>query len=243
MRFIYLSIAVLFLAFSPITSQAEVATETIEENQRQALQKQIQELQAQLRQLNKNSSNNSSRTSVRTINIAKQTRASSTATTTDRLKLMYKLHKGANGEDVRVLQKILASDPTIYPEGLITGFFGQLTEQAVKRFQAKIKLEQVGAVGPQTLARINEILTNAGVIGDVPADLLNSRVKIKIEIKDGKEEVKIEIKCDSSGSGNTCSDDSDEDEDDDDSDDEKDENEDDSDDDEDEDDSDEDEDD
>ncbi len=121
------------------------------------------------------------------------------STEKSKLKLEALLRTGSSGDEVKLLQKILASDPTLYPEGLVTGFFGSLTEAAVKRLQAKFKLEQVGAVGPQTLARINEILALAGITGDIPADLLNSRVKIKIEIKDGKEEVKIEIKKDNSG--------------------------------------------
>lgn len=138
---------------------------------------------------------------------------SSNASSTDKQKLKAFLKFGSSGDDVKLLQKILASDPALYPEGLVTGFFGSLTELAVKRLQAKLKIEQVGAVGPQTLARINEILALAGVTGDIPADLLNSRIKIKIEIKDGKEEIKIEIKGDNSGKGSD--DDEDEDEDDD----------------------------
>lgn len=140
------------------------------------------------------------------------------STKKSKLKLEAMLKTGSSGEEVKLLQKILASDPTLYPEGLVTGFFGPLTEAAVKRLQAKFKIEQVGAVGPQTLARINEILALAGVTGDVPADLLNSRVKIKIEIKDGKEEVKIEIKGDNSGKDSDDDDDEDDDSDDEDGD-------------------------
>lgn len=153
----------------------------------------------------------------------------------NKLKLEALLRTGSSGEEVKLLQKILASDPTLYPEGLVTGFFGSLTEAAVKRLQAKFKIEQVGAVGPETLARINEILTLAGVTGDVPTDLLNSRVEIKIEIKDGKEEVKIEIKDDNSGKGSDDDEEDDDDEDEDEDEDEDDDSDDDSDDDEDED--------
>ncbi|HEY4501505.1 MAG TPA: peptidoglycan-binding domain-containing protein [Candidatus Paceibacterota bacterium] len=133
------------------------------------------------------------------------------STTANWLKLRSFLRMGSNGEDVRVLQKILSSDPSLYPEGLVTGFFGPLTELAVKRLQAKLKIDQVGAVGPQTLAKINELLA-----GFTSEDLANSRIKIEVKIKDGQEEIKFEIKCDSSGSGNTCNnldDDEDDDED------------------------------
>lgn len=150
-------------------------------------------------------------------NVEASLRGQSASTTSEEgkelLKLKAFLKTGANGDDVRILQKILASDPVVYPEGLVTGFFGPLTETAVKRFQAKLKIEQVGVVGSSTLAKINEILWAAGITGDIPTDLLGSRVKIKIEIKNGKQEIKIEVKCDSSGSSTTCKDDDEEDED------------------------------
>lgn len=142
-----------------------------------------------------------------------KTGASSAATTTDWIKLKSFLKVGSSGEDVEVLQKLLASDPALYPEALVTGFFGPLTELAVKRLQAKLEIDQVGAVGPQTLAKINELLT--GISAD---DLANSRIKIEVKIKDGKQEIKFEVKCDSSGSGNSCKDSGDDDSDDDDED-------------------------
>lgn len=87
------------------------------------------------------------------------------------------------GEDVKLLQELLATDPEIYPEGLITGFFGLLTENAVKRFQKKAGFEQVGNVGPKTFARLNELLTEgAGNSSKVPPGLLIAPgIKKKIE--------------------------------------------------------------
>jgi hypothetical protein len=55
------------------------------------------------------------------------------------------------------LQKVLAQDPTVYPEGQITGYFGELTEKAVKRFQSKYGIRVTGEVGPQTRAKLNEL--------------------------------------------------------------------------------------
>jgi len=47
------------------------------------------------------------------------------------------LSAGMSGENVVALQEFLAAQPEIYPEGLVTGYFGSLTEKAVQRFQEK----------------------------------------------------------------------------------------------------------
>lgn len=102
------------------------------------------------------------------------------------LKLLGQLREGMTGDDVKLLQEILATDPDIYPEGLITGYYGNLTKNAVKRFQKLAGLEQVGNVGPQTLSKLNELLAvGAGNSGHVPPGLLIApgiRKKVNIEI-------------------------------------------------------------
>src|SRR4051812_21434009 len=70
------------------------------------------------------------------------------------------LSKGMNGEDVAALQSALSEDKDVYPEGLVSGFFGPMTEKAVKKFQKKYHISVVGAVGPITMARLNLILVN-----------------------------------------------------------------------------------
>lgn len=45
------------------------------------------------------------------------------------------LDLGTSGSDVTELQTYLSRSPAIYPEGLVTGYFGQLTKAAVERFQ------------------------------------------------------------------------------------------------------------
>lgn len=63
-------------------------------------------------------------------------------------------------EGVRCLQEFLKRQGAgIYPEGLVTGYFGPLTEAAAKRFQAFYGIPQTGYVGPLTRAKINELLT------------------------------------------------------------------------------------
>lgn len=73
-----------------------------------------------------------------------------------------------NNSEVRCLQKFLKSQGSeIYPQGLITGYFGPMTKAAVIRFQEKygdeilkpIGLEKgTGIFGPATRAKINNIL-------------------------------------------------------------------------------------
>ncbi len=78
------------------------------------------------------------------------------------LQLLRQLRQGMSGDDVKVLQNILAGDPDVYPEGLITGTFGPLTSKAVKKFQEKFGLESVGNVGPKTLKKLKEIAEGRG---------------------------------------------------------------------------------
>jgi len=86
---------------------------------------------------------------------------------------------GKNQEgDVRRLQELLATDPSIYPEGKITGFFGALTKKAVGRLQEKLGLENVGRVGPKTMEKLNQLLTEgAGKSGKIPPGLLMNHGK------------------------------------------------------------------
>ena len=58
---------------------------------------------------------------------------------------------------------MLSEDPTIYPAKLITGYFGNLTREAVKRFQAKHGIDPLGIVGPKTRAKLNELFANLDI--------------------------------------------------------------------------------
>ncbi len=80
------------------------------------------------------------------------------------------LRYGMKNDQVKCLQQFLkAQGKDIYPEGLVTGYFGPLTRSAVIRFQEKYAKEILeplglkkgtGFVGPKTRAKINEILKN-----------------------------------------------------------------------------------
>lgn len=88
--------------------------------------------------------------------------------------ISQQLDLGMTGSDVTSLQTFLAGNSSIYPEGIISGYFGSLTASAVARFQTAHGLSAVGRVGPQTLALINSLMgggTSTG--GDVSAPIMN----------------------------------------------------------------------
>ena len=76
------------------------------------------------------------------------------------------LYFGLKDNEVAELQKFLAKDKTIYPEGLTTGYFGPLTQKAVQRFQCKYNIvcfgtpysTGYGSVGPKTRNKLNKSL-------------------------------------------------------------------------------------
>ncbi|MDP2676947.1 MAG: peptidoglycan-binding protein [bacterium] len=68
------------------------------------------------------------------------------------------LERGATSDEVKYLQEFLATLPGVYPEKIITGYFGLLTENAVRRFQAKYGIDQLGVVGPRTRSKLNELV-------------------------------------------------------------------------------------
>jgi hypothetical protein len=78
--------------------------------------------------------------------------------------LTRQLEVGSRGNDVSSLQAFLAQDTSVYPQGLVTGYFGPLTQAAVSRYQAKNGLPSVGRVGPLTLATINSQM-GGGTVG------------------------------------------------------------------------------
>lgn len=78
------------------------------------------------------------------------------------------LDYGDRGYDVTNLQTFLKDNPAIYPEGLVTGYYGPLTQEAVKRFQSTYGISPVGRVGPVTMAKINSLIASGGwSIGNV----------------------------------------------------------------------------
>jgi peptidoglycan hydrolase-like protein with peptidoglycan-binding domain len=149
----------------PVNSSAVSGTSTAQ-NIITTLQAQITQLIAQIEILNSQ------------IAALKQTQKEIKETTKDiksTLSLARHLRRGMSGDDIKTLQEFLATDPSIYPEGLITGYFGPLTEKAVKKFQEHACIDTVGLVGPQTMARINRLLDEgAGKSGEHSANETDS---------------------------------------------------------------------
>jgi len=104
----------------------------------QTLQQQIVALQAQLDALAK----------------ARAAVVAASGQVTETAQLLRNLREGMSGDDVKTLQAILAKDSNLYPEGLISGFFGKATARAVKRFQERENISAVGSVGPRTLEKL-----------------------------------------------------------------------------------------
>jgi hypothetical protein len=86
-------------------------------------------------------------------------------------KILNNLSLGSQGPEVSCLQEFLKFQGTsIYPEGKVTGYFGNLTRIAVINFQEKYRSEILspggfqsgtGIVGPLTRQKINQLLGGA----------------------------------------------------------------------------------
>ncbi|MFZ1075015.1 MAG: peptidoglycan-binding protein [Minisyncoccia bacterium] len=87
--------------------------------------------------------------------------------------LTTQLGLGSTGSDVTALQQFLATNPLIYPQGAVTGYFGALTEAAVTQFQVSYGIAQVGRVGPATLAKINAVM-NSGLGLDTSVPVISN---------------------------------------------------------------------
>ncbi|HET8581053.1 MAG TPA: peptidoglycan-binding domain-containing protein [Candidatus Paceibacterota bacterium] len=98
------------------------------------------------------------------------------------------LSVGSSGGQVTELQQFLAQDPSVYPEGLVTGYYGSLTEAAVEKYQCKVGIvcsgspstTGYGQVGPRTAASVNARTGGAGTgtggtptTGDVYAPIMS----------------------------------------------------------------------
>jgi len=113
---------------TPTSSVGAVATDV--ENKYQALIKDLEQKKAQLQQM------------------------AATPSLSASAKFDRPLSVGSIGDDVKELQKRLTAEG-LY-KGAITGKFGAQTRDAVKAYQKKNRLTQLGTVGPSTRALLNK---------------------------------------------------------------------------------------
>jgi len=97
--------------------------------------------------------------------------------------LLYRqLDLGARGSDVSDLQTFLSTNISIYPSGLVTGYFGQLTKAGIERFQTANGIVSAGTpastgygrVGPATMSVINQQMGGVSTSGDKYAPVISS---------------------------------------------------------------------
>lgn len=144
------SVFVLFtMCVAPLFASAQSTTDI--QAQAQALLQKVQQLQSQ---------------------IGSAGASSSTGSTSDgscpNVGRVLKL--GSSGDDVTRLQQFLAQDTGVYPEGIVSGYYGSLTVAAVQRWQTKYNVVSSGTpdttgygiVGPRTAAAIALLCSQGG---------------------------------------------------------------------------------
>jgi hypothetical protein len=97
-----------------------------------------------------------------TVQTQNTTAGTSSSTSGPKYTFTKALSRGSRGVEVTALQEFLTRFPDIYPNSQVTGFYGALTEQAVKRFQVKYGVASsgtagYGSVGPKTRAKLNSL--------------------------------------------------------------------------------------
>ena len=80
--------------------------------------------------------------------------------------VMYLGYSETPTNEVRELQKLLKQYPNIYPEGMVTGYFGKLTDAALRRFQQQYGLPTTGQTDTATRAKLCELWQNKNQIGN-----------------------------------------------------------------------------
>jgi len=92
--------------------------------------------------------------------------------------ISHTLDLGSTGQEVTDLQTYLAGTPAWYPEGLVPGYFGTLTQSGVQKFQTAQNIVSSGTptstgygrVGPLTMNTLNQLMNsgNQSYAGSVP---------------------------------------------------------------------------
>jgi peptidoglycan hydrolase-like protein with peptidoglycan-binding domain len=153
--FILFVVGLLFLA-SPVLAENSTSTANQADTIKQ-LQEQIKALEVQIAQLTAE------------LSATKK----EIATIKEELRITKTLKLGMADEEVKKLQEFLSTMPDVYPEGLVTGYFGHLTEKAVKNWQEKNGIESVGIVGPKTRSKLSELSGGSASAGGSTPTIIN----------------------------------------------------------------------
>jgi peptidoglycan hydrolase-like protein with peptidoglycan-binding domain len=86
---------------------------------------------------------------------------------------------GETNADVTNLQTLFRDNSAIYPEGLVTGYYGSLSRSAVERFQIQKNIVSSGSaattgfgrVGPSTRDAINQVVNAGGWMNTSSSDI------------------------------------------------------------------------
>jgi len=99
----------------------------------------------------------------------------------DNFQFKSELKIGSRGKEVAELQKCLAQDREVYPEGEISSFFGQRTKEAVIRFQEKYAKD---ILEPQGLKKGNGIVKKAtrDKLNELCANSKEKTIALKISL-------------------------------------------------------------
>lgn len=91
--------------------------------------------------------------------------------TQSRIGFTQLLEFGETNDDIAWIQRLLATDPEIYPYGVDSGFFGPKTQEAIRNLQSRFGLDPVGVVGPATRTILEAFLAKYPE-GNFPANVL-----------------------------------------------------------------------
>lgn len=84
------------------------------------------------------------------------------------------MHLGDSGDEVKKLQELMQELPEIYPEdadfsSLVSGYYGPITEAAIKNFQTSENLDQTGVANEETKSKLYQRVMGQQTEKDTPA--------------------------------------------------------------------------
>ncbi|MBI2633356.1 MAG: peptidoglycan-binding protein, partial [Parcubacteria group bacterium] len=146
-RLLFIMATILFIAPIFVLGQSALPKSVSGlQNIIQQLQEQIKLLQRQIGELK-----GQVETSKKDIEVSRQE--------IENIKFTRELRRGMKGDDVKEAQTFLAEQfPEFLSKKAVTGYFGVLTETAVKKFQKKYGLKTVGRVDANMIKKMNELL-------------------------------------------------------------------------------------